>query len=105
MHWTVNAKGDFEIQDGQNGKTFSSMTEMYDAYGADRSRGVVTYRLDTCAPNWDAMASDSVIRATSKTTGYDDSQTNKVKNKVTGEVYDGDVATKAKAMTYAKTGK
>lgn len=104
MHWTNDASGKFQIQDGQNTKTFDSMSSMYKEYGIDTSRGVSTYRLDTCQPNWDALATDSVIRATSKTTGYGSDQTNLVKNILTGTVYDGDMATRVKETLYKNDG-
>lgn len=102
MHWTNDIHGNFQIQDGQNSKTFDNMSSMYKYYGADTSRGVSTYRLDTCEPDYDAMAHDSVIRATSKTTGYGSDQTNLIKNTHTGDVYDGDFGTRVKDSLYKK---
>lgn len=102
MHWTNDVNGRFQIQDGQNGRTFNSVADMYKEYGVDTSRGAATYRLDNCSPNWDAIAADSVIRATNKTTGYDDSQTNLMKDIVSGKVYDGDLGAKVKDTLYKK---
>lgn len=79
MHWTNDSDGVFQIQDGQNGKTFSSVDEMMDAYGGDRDKPLSTFRLDNCEPDWDHMASDSVIRLP-----WD----SKVKNKWTGKIVD-----------------
>lgn len=62
MHWTVDDTGSFEIQDGQNGRRFSSLKSMMDKYGADESKGLDVFRLDNCEPDWDHLASDSVIR-------------------------------------------
>ena len=62
MHWTNDKDGNFEIQDGQNGRCFESVKEMMDEYGADKSASVSTYRLDNCEPNLDAMEQDSVLR-------------------------------------------
>ena len=61
MHWTNDANGNFSIEDGQNGRRFSSVKEMMDTYGADTTLGVSTFRLDNCEPDWDMMAQDSVI--------------------------------------------
>ena len=80
MHWTNDKYGKFSIQDGQNGRTFSSISEMMDVYGADRSAGVTTFRLDNCEPNWDAFEQDSVIRRASTAS--------KVKNRFSGKVVD-----------------
>lgn len=65
MHWTNNVDDVLSIQDGQNGRVFSSVREMMDEYGADHSLGITTYRLDNCEPNWDAFEQDSVIRRAS----------------------------------------
>lgn len=83
MHWTVDNDGTFEIQDGQNGKRFNSVKEMADEYGADTSQGFDTFRLDNCEPDWDAMASDSVVRESSTLT-----RQSKVANKFSGKVVD-----------------
>lgn len=83
MHWTVDDTGKFEIQDGQNGKRFDSVADMVDTYGADTSQGVDVFRLDNCEPDWDHMASDSVVR------DYQvDESFNKVRNKRSGRVVD-----------------
>lgn len=65
MHWTNDTTGRFTIEDGQNGRIFSSLSEMTSTYGADTSAGYRTYRLDNCEPNWDAMGQDSVVRISS----------------------------------------
>lgn len=70
MHWTNDNNGRFTIEDGQNGRIFSSLSEMTSAYGADTSRGYTTYRLDNCEPNWDHMAQDSVVRISSTKDEY-----------------------------------
>lgn len=62
MHWTNDANGQFTIEDGQNGKIFSSVEEMCQAYNADISKNINTYRLDNCEPDWDHMKQDSVVR-------------------------------------------
>lgn len=62
MHWTVDDQGTFEIQDGQNGKRFGSVLDMMSEYGADKRSGVDVFRLDNCEPDWDHLASDSVVR-------------------------------------------
>lgn len=80
MHWTNNIDGVFSIQDGQNGRTFNSLDEMMNAYGADRDAGVSTFRLDNCEPNWDALAQDSVIRRSNNAS--------KVRNKFSDRVVD-----------------
>ena len=80
VHWTNDKHGNFQIQDGQNGRTFSSISEMMDAYGGDKSASITTYRLDNCEPNWDAMAQDSVIRR--------NSSASKVKNRFSDKVVD-----------------
>ena len=64
MHWTNDNDGVFSVEDLQNGRRFSSVREMSDAYGADTSAGYRTYRLDNCEPNWDNLAQDGVCRAT-----------------------------------------
>lgn len=83
MHWTVDDTGTFEIQDGQNSKRHSSVSEMLDYYGADKSKGVGVFRLDNCEPDWDNLISDSVVRDPSGT-----NQNNKVRNKFSSQVVD-----------------
>lgn len=82
VHWTNDKYGRFEIQDGQNGRTFGSISEMLDTYGGDKSASISTFRLDNCEPNYDAMEQDSVIRL-----GYV-GDSSKVQNKFTGQVVD-----------------
>lgn len=74
MHWTVDSDGRFEIQDGQNGRRFSSLDSMTDTYGADRGRGIAVTRLDNCEPNYHYMNEDGVLRGL-------DPDKNKVYNK------------------------
>ena len=84
MHWTVDDEGSFEIQDGQNGRRFSSLSQMMDTYGADKSKGLDVFRLDNCEPDWEHMASDSVIRdPDGSDKGY-----NKVLNRFTNKLVD-----------------
>lgn len=80
MHWTNDSDGNFEIQDGQNGRRFSSLEEMMNTYGADKSVGVSTFRLDNCEPDWDVLSQDSVIRL--------EGAGGKVRNKNSGRVVD-----------------
>lgn len=61
VHWTNDGNGKFEIQDGQNGRRFSSLSDMMDTYGGSKDAQISTYRLDNCEPNWDALESDSVV--------------------------------------------
>lgn len=84
MHWTVDDTGTFEIQDGQNGRRFSSLSSMLSAYKADASRGVDVFRLDNCKPDWDHMASDGVVRDPDGS----DAAYNLVRNKFSGKVVD-----------------
>lgn len=81
VHWTNDADGNFEIQDGQNGKRFNSLNEMMDLYGGDKNSSIATFRLDNCEPDYDAMESDSVISRR-----YNDSS--KVKNRISGKIVD-----------------
>ena len=84
MHWTVDDKGSFEIQDGQNGKRFSSLSSMMKEYGADSNKGLDVFRLDNCEPDWDHLSSDSVVRdPDGERTPY-----NRVQNKFSGRVVD-----------------
>ena len=83
MHWTNDADGNFQIQDGQNRSIFSSVEEMMDAYGADKTKPLSTYRLDNCEIDWDHMSSDSVI---TKRSGY--TSESKVQNKFTSKIVD-----------------
>ena len=80
VHWTNDSNGRFQIQDGQNGRLFNSISEMMDIYGGDRSASISTFRLDNCQPNLDAMAQDSVIRRAN--------QASKVRNRNTGRIVD-----------------
>lgn len=80
VHWTNDSNGNFEIQDGQNGRRFNSIDEIIDAYGADKSAMISTFRLDNCEPDWDAISQDSVIRS--------ESPGGKVINKVTKKIVD-----------------
>ena len=84
MHWTVDDKGSFEIQDGQNGKRFSSLSSMMKEHGADSNKGLDVFRLDNCEPDWDHLSSDSVVRdPDGERTSY-----NRVQNKFSGRVVD-----------------
>lgn len=62
MHWSHTSDGEFFIEDGQNGRVFTSVKDMMNTYGADTGVGVTTFRLDNCEPDWDALAQDSVVR-------------------------------------------
>lgn len=84
MHWTVDDNGDFEIQDGQNNRRFSSISNMMETYGGDSSKQVSVFRLDNCEPDWDHMESDSVVRHP----GGEQKPYNKVRNKFDGRVVD-----------------
>lgn len=66
MHWTNDLNGNFTVEDGQNSRIFSSVSEMASTYGADLSAGFRTYRLDNCEPDWDHLAQDSVVRVGSE---------------------------------------
>ena len=81
VHWTNDAFGNFQIQDGQNGRTFNSVSELMDAYGGDTTKTLSTFRLDNCEPDWDALESDSVV---SKRYG----SYSKVRNKWSNRVVD-----------------
>lgn len=83
VHWTNDSDGNFEIQDGQTGERFSSFKQMSDEYGVDPLASVVTYRLDECAWDMKASASDSVIR--NDTTSGKEGTLN-VRNRVSGEL-------------------
>lgn len=61
MHWSVDRNGDFSIEDGQNGRRFSSVEEAADTYGFDTDREFSAFRLDKATPNWDHLEEDSVI--------------------------------------------
>lgn len=61
LHWRVGNDGSLRIEDGQNGRIYSSMEEVNDACCFNGGR-VTTYRLDNCEPDWDAMGRDSVVR-------------------------------------------
>lgn len=84
VHWTNDSRGKFEIQDGQNGRRFNTLMEMIGTYGGDANGYITTFRLDNCEPNWDNMASDSVIRFTETVTG--DPTSNLIKNRFSGAV-------------------
>lgn len=61
MHWSVDRDGNFSVEDGQNGRRFSSIQEAADTYGFDMDREFLAHRLDNATPNWDHMEEDSVI--------------------------------------------
>ena len=61
MHWSVDKGGNFSVEDGQNGRRFSSIKEAADTYGFDLSRKFSAFRLDNATPNWDHLEEDSVI--------------------------------------------
>lgn len=88
MHWTVDDSGNFEIQDGQNARRFSSLSSMMSEYGADSSRGVDVTRLDNCEMNYEAMAQDSVYRVAANEQSYsrDTGYATYIQNRVTGKV-------------------
>ena len=62
VHWKNNSKGEFQITDGQNGNVFENLDDLMDAYGGDKSATIGTFRLDNCEPDYEHMASDSVVR-------------------------------------------
>lgn len=88
MHWSINGQGKFQIQDGQNGRTFDSIDSMMDEYGGDRSLGISTFRLDNCEPNWDALAQDSVVSLRNWNDDPEMRKLNKVRNKYSGKIVD-----------------
>jgi len=61
MHWSVDTNGKFSIEDGQNGRRFSSIKQAADTYGFDLSRKFSAFRLDNATPNWDHLEEDNVI--------------------------------------------
>ena len=67
-----------------NGRRFSSLSQMMDTYGADKSKGLDVFRLDNCEPDWEHMASDSVVRDPDGS----DKAYNKVLNKFTNKLVD-----------------
>lgn len=81
VHWTNDSDGNFQIQDGQNGRLFSSLSDMMSAYGGDTSSSISTFRLDNCEPNFDAMEQDSVIRGNW-------GRASKVRNRYSGRIVD-----------------
>lgn len=61
LHWSVDNNGNFSVEDGQNGRRFSSIKEASDTYGFDTSRNFSAFRLDNATPNWDHLEEDSVV--------------------------------------------
>ena len=84
MHWTVDDEGTFEIQDGQNNRRFSSLSDMMKTYGGDNTKQVSVFRLDNCEPDWDHLKSDSVVRDPDG----EQKPYNKVRHKFSGRVVD-----------------
>ena len=82
LHWAIGSYGQLRIEDGQTGECFKSMEEVNGYYGFNGG-SVSTYRLDNCKPNWDHMASDSVVRLLD-----DNSKYNKVFNRHSGRIVD-----------------
>lgn len=80
MHWSVSDNGDFRIEDGQSGRSFSSLKDVTAKYGF-LDAIVHSYRLDNCEPNYDNLLEDSVIRGPSD-------RVYGVRNKSTGVVSD-----------------
>jgi hypothetical protein len=80
MHWSVKNDGNFQIEDGQTGRTFKSLDEVTKKYGFLDSM-VYSYRLDNCEPNYDNMVEDSVVRGPS-------SNISGTRDRTTGEVRD-----------------
>lgn len=78
LHFSVEG-GSIRIRDGQRASAYDDVESMMQAYGFDRSQPLGITRLDTCEPNWDHMAEDSVIRSPE---GSD----TRVRNKNTGRV-------------------
>lgn len=67
MHWTVDKNGKFEIQDGQEGKRYSSFDDFYSKTNPYAIRNCVNVtRLDNCEPNYEAATNDSCIRENPK---------------------------------------
>lgn len=60
MHFSVS-NGEVHIQDGQNGRRFTSIREAAEAYGFDTNEPMTSFRLDTATPNWDHLHEDSVL--------------------------------------------
>lgn len=75
LHWAIGKSGDIRIEDGQCGRFFDSMEDVNQFYGFNGG-SVSTYRLDNKEPNWENMASDSVMRGT------------KVKNRFSDKIVD-----------------
>ena len=85
VHWSVDSSGGFHINDGQSGKHYSSLSSMFSDTGGDASRGVSTFRLDNCEPDFAALARDSVIRRTGSAAGVMNTQTGEVRSTWEGD--------------------
>ena len=62
MHFSRLSDGSIEVQDGQIGKTYSSIGEALSAEGHDFNQFCKITRLDCATPNVKHMAEDSVLR-------------------------------------------
>lgn len=71
LHWAISNSGKLRIEDGQCGEYFDSMDDVNSYYGFNGGM-VSTYRLDNKEPNWENMASDSVLRGTKVKNRFND---------------------------------
>lgn len=62
MHFSAISGGRIEVQDGQNGRIYSSLSAALTAEGHDPTQFCNITRLDNATPNIDHMVEDSVIR-------------------------------------------
>lgn len=89
MYFEVNQDNSVSFLDGQNGKSYGSLEEVQKTYGFDTERELAVTRLDTCTPNWDHMAEDSVIRpARTFSNMFNYEEKHKVVNRKTGKLVD-----------------
>lgn len=74
LHWNVTSSGKVVVQDGQNGKKFSSFLDACDYYGFDRTYGSKIARLDHVKPDFSKMVSNGMVSPNfSKIDGHDTS--------------------------------
>lgn len=90
MHFSAISGGRIEVQDGQIGKTYSSIQEALSAEGHDFDQFCKITRLDCATPNLKHMTEDSVLRLDSynaKVKGLTPSVTRVIKDEDTQTSY------------------
>lgn len=61
LHWNITTNGEVRVQDGQNGRKFTSFLDACDYYGFDKEMTSSIARLDNHKPDFNKLVSNGLI--------------------------------------------